>query len=104
MLSISSGMLFANPIPKEFSIPRVDIESIISRAVIDAERNNKFGKDITPFVLSRINILAKGRSIIANKALVKANVQRGAAIAKALSSLQAFTGNSSCRQVRKLED
>ncbi|KAK4681483.1 hypothetical protein QC764_107770 [Podospora pseudoanserina] len=83
---IETGMLFVNPLPKEFEIPRSEMEEVIRIAVKEAEEKAP-GNENTPFVLRRIRELTDGRSVIANKALVRDNVARAAKIAVEFSKL-----------------
>ncbi|KAI0176219.1 Indigoidine synthase A like protein-domain-containing protein [Hypoxylon sp. FL1284] len=88
-LGIESGMLFANPIPDEFSIARADMDAMIAQAVNESAQQGVLGSDNTPFILNRIRDLSSGRSVLANKVLVRANVERATKIAVALSQLTA---------------
>ncbi|RYO80179.1 hypothetical protein DL762_007766 [Monosporascus cannonballus] len=72
-LSIESGLLFANPIPQEFAIPRGEMDAIIEQAVRESTEQGVLGNENTPFVLRRIRDLTNNRSLPANKALVQAN-------------------------------
>ncbi|KZF22340.1 hypothetical protein L228DRAFT_221199 [Xylona heveae TC161] len=87
-LGISSGLLFANPIPTEFSIPKSEMDVIITQALNEADQKGIIGKDNTPFILSKIKELSSGKSIPANRALIEANVRRGTAVALALAKLE----------------
>lgn len=87
-MSLTSGLLFANPVPIAHSIPREDMAEIIERALFLADRAGATGNKNTPFVLNAIKELSGNRSVPANKALVEANVIRGARVAVELSKLQ----------------
>ncbi|KAI1208878.1 Indigoidine synthase A like protein-domain-containing protein [Annulohypoxylon truncatum] len=86
-LGIESGLLLANPIPEEFSIPRSEMDVVIEQAVNESTQQGALGNENTPFILKRIRELTQGRSVPANKALVRANVERATKIATALSRL-----------------
>ncbi|KAI0013453.1 Indigoidine synthase A like protein-domain-containing protein [Xylariaceae sp. FL0662B] len=86
-LDIESGLLFANPIPEEFSISRTEMDAIIEQAVRESTEQGALGSENTPFILNRIKELTNGRSVPANKALVRANVKRATEIAVAVSRL-----------------
>ncbi|KAI1253088.1 hypothetical protein MGN70_005296 [Eutypa lata] len=86
-LNIESGLLFANPIPEKFAIPRSEMDTIIEQAVRESLEQGAVGNENTPFILRRIRDLTNGRSVPANKALVQANVERAAKIAVAVSRL-----------------
>ena len=87
-LNLQSGLFFANPIPEEHSIPKVEIDQAISEAVKDAERRGISGHANTPFILARIKELTEGKSIPANRALIESNVARAAKVAVELSKLK----------------
>lgn len=87
-LPLTSGLLFANPIPAGYSIARIDMDTIIAQALRDARDSGAVGSENTPFVLKRIREITKGTSVTANRALVEANVARGSKVALHLSRLQ----------------
>lgn len=64
------------------------MDTIIARALRDAQESGTTGSENTPFVLKRIRELTKGESVIANRALVEANVARGTKVAVHLSNLE----------------
>lgn len=86
-LGIESGLLMANPIPEEFSIPRDEMNKIIEQAVRESEEQGALGSLNTPFILTRIRELTNGRSVPANVALVQSNVKRAAKVAVAVSQI-----------------
>jgi pseudouridine-5'-phosphate glycosidase/pseudouridine kinase len=88
-LQIQSGLLFANPVPIEFAIPKEEMDVVIAEALRQADASNVTGKDNTPFVLAKIKELTKGKSIPANRALIESNVKRAAIVARELSILEA---------------
>lgn len=85
-LGLKGGHLICNPIPKADEIPETEINPIIRQALSDAEAQGIRGKEVTPFLLSRIYDLTKGRSLTANIALVRNNARLAAGIAQALSA------------------
>jgi pseudouridylate synthase / pseudouridine kinase len=86
-LGIESGMVFANPIPEEYAVPRAEMELVIEQAVTEATEKGYTGSTNTPYVLKRIRELTNERSVVANKFLVQANVARATKIAVELSKL-----------------
>ena len=80
-LGLSGGQLIANPIPKADQIPFETIEPIVIEAVKLANEKNIIAKDLTPFILSKINQLSKGESLLANIALIKNNAKLASKIA-----------------------
>ncbi|KAG4431412.1 hypothetical protein IFR05_013104 [Cadophora sp. M221] len=91
--TMHSGLLFANPIPEEFSIPKAEIDIAINQAVQEAAEQGFHGHANTPFILARIKDLTKGNSLPANKALIESNVAMAARIAVELSALRKAKGN-----------
>jgi len=83
-LNLNSGMLVTCPIPDEFSADSEEIRKAIDVALLSAKEQNISGKDITPFLLERINTLTGGRSLEANIQLVLNNARVGADIAREL--------------------
>lgn len=86
-LGIESGMLFANPIPPEFAIPSEEMRLAIEQAVREAVVEGFTGSKNTPFVLRRLRQLTGEKAVVANKALVAANISRASDIAVELSRL-----------------
>lgn len=79
-----NGMIIANPIPDEYSMDEAEISAVIADAVAEAESLGIKGKEITPYLLDRIQRLTKGRSLEANIALVLNNAALAAKIAAAM--------------------
>ena len=80
-LRLSGGQLIANPIPEADEIPLREIAPMIEAALAEAEARGIAAKAVTPFLLSRIFELTRGRSLAANVALVRNNARLGARIA-----------------------
>jgi len=87
-LPVVSGLHFANPIPVEHSIAKAEMDAIIAEAIREADRQGASGSDNTPFILSKIKELTRGRSIPANRALIESNVIRGTKVALELAKLE----------------
>ncbi|KAF3198516.1 hypothetical protein TWF191_004923 [Orbilia oligospora] len=84
-IGLHSGNLFFNPIPKEYEIPKSEMDPIIAAAVEDS--SSITGKDNTPAVLAEIVKRTEGRSIEANRRLVLDNARIGAQMAVEFSRL-----------------
>jgi pseudouridylate synthase len=82
---LDGGVLIANPIPPEHSMDRQIIDAIIDTAVRDADERGIRGKELTPYLLSRVADLSNGESLESNIALVKNNAALAAQIAVALA-------------------
>lgn len=85
---LKGGILFCNPIPKEYSLDFALISEVIEKALKEAEKLNIKGKEITPFLLSKIKDLTCGNSLEANIKLVYNNALIGSGIANALSKIK----------------
>lgn len=81
---LEGGVIIANPIPAEHSMPAAVIESAITEAVKEAAAGGIHGKKVTPFLLQRIVELTGGDSLEANIALAANNAALASEIAVAL--------------------
>ncbi|XP_041795277.1 pseudouridine-metabolizing bifunctional protein C1861.05 [Chelmon rostratus] len=84
-LGLQSGVLLAVPIPEEHAAAGQQIEEAIQAAVTEASAKGIRGRDVTPFILQKVNDLTKGKSLQANIALIHNNAKVGSQIACALS-------------------
>jgi len=82
-----NGMLFANPIPEEFSLPKEMIDRAIDQAVKEAAEQGIYGHANTPFILAKIKELTEGNSLPANRGLIESNVAMAANVAIEYSKL-----------------
>lgn len=86
-LGIESGLLLANPIPREFAVPSREMSDAIELAVREADEKGFTGSRNTPYVLQRLKELTGARAVAANKALVAANIVRATGVSVELSRL-----------------
>ncbi|XP_020515446.2 uncharacterized protein zgc:136858 [Labrus bergylta] len=84
-LGLQSGVLIAVPIPEEHAAAGQQIEEAIQTAVTEARARGITGRDVTPFILQKVNEMTKGKSLQANIALIHNNAKVGSQIACALS-------------------
>ncbi|XP_074488481.1 uncharacterized protein LOC141765980 isoform X2 [Sebastes fasciatus] len=84
-LGLQSGVLLAVPIPQEHAAAGQLIEEAIQAAVTEASAKGITGRDVTPFILQKVNELTEGKSLLANIALIHNNAKVGSQIACALS-------------------
>lgn len=80
-MGLKGGVLIANPIPEEFSIPNEEMEKAISQALQMAEAQGIKGKDTTPFLLAAIKEITRGKSLEANIQLILNNARLAARVA-----------------------
>ena len=88
LLENRNGILVTVPIPKKDELNRSEFNKIIDELISEVEDKNIRGKEITPYLLSRIKEETEGESIKANIALVKNNLKAGCKIAKALKEMR----------------
>ncbi len=82
-LGLQGGAIIGNPIPPQFAMSNTIIDDAIEKALQEAAENKIMGKEITPFLLARIQQLTKGNSLDSNIELVCNNAQLAAQIAVA---------------------
>ncbi|THG02365.1 hypothetical protein TEA_010931 [Camellia sinensis var. sinensis] len=87
-LKLGTGILIANPIPKEHAASGSLIDSAIQRALREARDKGITGNAETPFLLGRVNELTGGASLSSNIALVKNNALLGAKISVSLAQMR----------------
>lgn len=81
-LGLRSAVLVTNPVPETDSIPTSEMEPMIAKASAEAVGQGIHGQALTPFLLSRISELTKGKSLKTNLALLLNNAQLAGEIAK----------------------
>jgi pseudouridine-5'-phosphate glycosidase len=86
-LGIDSGLLIANPVPEADALPEAEIEAEIAAACRDAEAAGISRKELTPFLLARVNALTGGASLRTNIALIRNNATLAARISVELARL-----------------
>ena len=86
-LSLSGGVLVANPIPVASELESSVMNEAINLAIIEADNENITGKKITPYLLSKVNEITKGKSLDANIKLIKNNADLAAKIAVHFSKI-----------------
>lgn len=82
-LGLDGGILVANPIDRKYSLSKEMIDNVINEAILEMNSLKIIGKEVTPFLLSKINEITKGNSLAANKQIVYSNCKLAAQIAKA---------------------
>ena len=84
-LGFQGGMLVTNPIPEEYSMDPAVINKAIEQAVREANEQGVKGKNITPFLLDRIQQITGGDSLNSNIQLVFNNAGLAARTAVCLT-------------------
>lgn len=88
-LGTGTGLLIANPIPEVAALTHEFIDGTIADAVKEADERGIGRKELTPFLLARINELSGGESLKANIQLVRNNAALAARMAVAYAPLKA---------------
>jgi pseudouridine-5'-phosphate glycosidase len=86
-LPLKGGVVVANPVPEEYEADNKLIQKAIEIALADADEQGVSGKEITPFLLARIEALTAGASLKSNIQLVLNNARLAAAIAVEMTSI-----------------
>lgn len=86
-MGLNGGVVIGNPIPEEYEMDRSVIESAIEKVLKEAGDKGIKGKEITPFLLSRIKDITGGDSLDSNIQLVYNNARIGAQTAVEFSKL-----------------
>lgn len=86
-LGLKGGVVIGNPVPKENEMDYEIIQEAIENALKECENNNIKGKEITPFLLSKVKNITGGKSLETNIALVKNNAELAAKIAVELQKI-----------------
>ncbi|KAG6814072.1 hypothetical protein H0H92_003119 [Tricholoma furcatifolium] len=89
-LGMTNGVMFAVPIPEEFEEVGAKIQQAVDQAVAESEANgmSKLGKEVTPWLLSRVGELTQGTSRESNVALIENTALVGGKIAVEYQKLQ----------------
>ncbi|MEC9069387.1 MAG: pseudouridine-5'-phosphate glycosidase [SAR324 cluster bacterium] len=82
-LGLDGGIVIGNPVQEQDAMDASIIQQAISEALRDAAQKQIEGKNVTPFLLERINRLTMGKSLKSNISLVCNNAHLGAKIAVA---------------------
>ncbi len=85
-LATTAALLVCVPVPAEQEIPAQALQQTLESALAAAETRNIKGRDLTPFLLSRMAEETSGATLRANVALLENNARVAAEIAKSLES------------------
>lgn len=86
-LNLEGGLVVGNPILEEYEMDYDIINKAIDNAIIEADKKGIKGKNITPFLLSKIKQITRGKSLESNIQLVYNNAVVGSKLAVELSKL-----------------
>ncbi|ARD49400.1 pseudouridine-5'-phosphate glycosidase [Sporosarcina sp. P33] len=80
-LGLEGSAIIANPIPEEYAMDQEYMDKLVSDALAEAEQSGVSGKNLTPYMLKKVQEMTGGKSLDANIALVKANAELAAKLA-----------------------
>ncbi|MBZ4683679.1 MAG: pseudouridylate synthase [Fusobacteriaceae bacterium] len=83
-LNLKGGMVIANPIPEEYQMDYDTINTAIENALKELEEKGIKGKESTPFLLSKVKEITKGKSLDSNIQLVYNNAKVASQLANEL--------------------
>lgn len=87
-LGYKTGAVVANPIPQEYSMDDAFINGKIQEALQSAAAEGVKGKDITPYLLDKLDKITEGKSLDANIKLVYNNARVSSRIAVELAGMK----------------
>lgn len=80
-LGLEGSAIIANPIPEEHAMDQEAMDRLVLKALQEAEEQGISGKDLTPYMLHKVQEMTGGESLEANIALVKNNAALAAQLA-----------------------
>ncbi len=80
-LGIERALLVTVPVPDELEVPAKELKIALNAVLKEAERDRVVGRELTPFLLSRMAQTSKGATLKANIGLLENNVRIAAEIA-----------------------
>jgi len=78
------GIVIANPVPAPDEIPEADWVRWLESATREAEGGDIHGRELTPFLLSKLHTLSGGATLHTNISLIKSNTELAAELAARL--------------------
>lgn len=84
-LDLHASLLVTCPVPEQSEVPAERLHEVLKEALVEAEQNGVSGRELTPFLLSKMASQSGGMTLRANIALLENNARVGARIAAQLS-------------------
>ena len=78
-----TGILVVQPVATEVALDAGETETLVERALAEADAAGVAGPAVTPWVLARLHEASGGRSLVANRRLLVDNAGLAAEIAAA---------------------
>jgi pseudouridylate synthase len=85
-LKLPGAIVVVQPVPEHLALDPVEYQSALGLAFELADREGIVGKAITPFLLSQLVDSTKGKSLVANRALIVENARLAGRIAAELAT------------------
>jgi pseudouridine-5'-phosphate glycosidase len=79
---MNTALLVTVPVPEEFEVDGEHLRQVLDEALRQADREGVSGRDVTPFLLSRMARYSEGATLRANVALLENNARVAGEIAK----------------------
>ncbi|MGI8835628.1 MAG: pseudouridine-5'-phosphate glycosidase [Pyrinomonadaceae bacterium] len=80
-LNLNRALLVTVSVPSEFAVPADELNEMLAAALKQADEQSISGRELTPFLLSRMAETSKGATLKANIALLENNARVAAEIA-----------------------
>lgn len=80
-LGLEGSAVIANPIPEQYAMDQQYMDKLVADALAEAQAQGIKRKELTPYMLKKVQQLTDGRSLEANIALVKSNAELAAKLA-----------------------
>ena len=84
-LGIERALLVTVPVPPKVEVPAADLEATLNAALSEAEAQRIAGRELTPFLLSRMAQQSEGATLRANIGLLENNARVAAEIATSIT-------------------
>lgn len=84
-LGLEGATLVTVPVPVEAEIPADDLRKVLNESLDEATQRNIIGRELTPFLLSRMAERSNGATLQTNIALLENNVRVAASVALAIT-------------------
>jgi pseudouridine-5'-phosphate glycosidase len=84
-LNLEGAVLLTVPVPVEAEIPASELQSVLDSALVECADRGVKGREVTPFLLSRMAAGSEGATLGSNIALLESNARVAAEVAVALS-------------------
>ncbi len=84
-LGLRAALLVCVPVPESEEVGWDESEDLIARAIREADSQHVSGRDLTPFLLQKIDELSCGRARRANESLLESNAHVAGRIARAIA-------------------